>query len=70
MRYAVAHYPLPCVSLAAAIVANGVKENDTYFLNSKWGKYLLETVLELADLDQEKRYELLLPKFTGGRSRD
>lgn len=70
MRYAVAHYPLPFVSLAAAIVAGGIKENDTFFLNSKWGKYLVETVLELADLDQEKRYELRLPAFTGNRARD
>ena len=31
----------PYIRLSAAIVNSGIEDNDTYFLNSEWGKFLI-----------------------------
>ena len=57
----------PYIRLSAAIVNSGIEDNDTYFLNSEWGKFLIDTVIEYNN-QQDKRHMGATLLLTGGSS--
>lgn len=57
----------PYIRLSAAIVNSGIEDNDTYFLNSEWGKFLIDTVIEYNN-QQDNRHMGATLLLTGGSS--
>lgn len=57
----------PYIRLSAAIVNSGIEDNDTYFLNSEWGKFLIDTVIEYNNQQDNKRMGATI-LLTGGSS--
>lgn len=57
----------PYIRLSAAIVNSGIEDNDTYFLNSEWGKFLIDTVIEYNNQQDNKCMGVTL-SLTGGSS--